>query len=71
MVVQDQEKLMLLNLIKNQRPNIDNNYLYVKDPLESKKQLLISGRKKVRIKNLKTPKAYIEYSQTIIDVYEN
>ena len=32
---------MLLNLIKHQRPNIDKIYLYVKDPLESKYQLLI------------------------------
>ena len=27
---------VLLNLIKYQRPDIDENYLYVKDPFESK-----------------------------------
>ena len=32
---------VLLNLIKNQQPGIDKIYLYVKDPLESKYQLLI------------------------------
>ena len=32
---------VLLNLIKNQRPGIDKIYLYVKDPFESKYQLLI------------------------------
>ena len=34
----------LLNLIKNQRPDIDNIYLYVKNPFESKYQLLVNGR---------------------------
>ena len=27
-----------LNLIKNQQPDIDQSYLYIKDPLESKYQ---------------------------------
>ena len=43
---------VLLYLIKHQRPYIDKNYLYVKDPLESKYQLLINGREKVVIENL-------------------
>ena len=47
----------LLNLIKHQRPNIDKKYEYVKDPFESKYQILINGREKVGIKNLKNPKA--------------
>ena len=54
--------------MKHQRPDIDKIYLYVKDPFESKYQLLINGRKKVGIENLKNPKALIDYSQ-IIDVY--
>ena len=33
---------VLLSLIKNQRPDVDNIYLYVKDPFESKYQLLMS-----------------------------
>ena len=61
---------MLLNLIKHQRPDIDKNYLYVKDPFESKYQLLINEKEKVGIENLKSPKAFIDYSQTIDDVYE-
>ena len=61
----------LLNLIKHQRPDIDKTYLYVKDPLESKYQLLINGGEKVQNKTLKNPKAFIDYSQTIDDVYEN
>ena len=53
---------MLLNLIK---------HLYVKDLFESNYQLLINGREKVGIKKSKNPKAFIDYSQTIVDVYEN
>ena len=62
---------MLLNLIKHQRPDIDKIYLQVKDPFESKYQLLINGREKVGHEILKNPKAFIDYSQTIDDVYEN
>ena len=62
---------VLQNLIKNQRPDIDKIYLYVKNPFQSKYQLLISWREKVRIKTLKNPKVFIDYSQTIDDVHEN
>ena len=62
---------MLLNLIKNQRPDTGKIYLYVKDPFESKHQLLVNERKKVGIENLQNTKAFIDYSQTIDDVYEN
>ena len=41
---------VLLDLIKNQQPDIDNIYLYVKVPFKSKYQLLINGREKVGIK---------------------
>ena len=44
---------VLLNLIKNQRPDFDKTYLHVKDPLESKYELFIKGREKVGIENLK------------------
>ena len=60
-----------MNLIKHQQPDIDKIYSYVKDPFESKYQLLINRREKVGIENLKNPKAFIDYSQTIDDVYEN
>ena len=62
---------MLLNLIKHQRPDVNKIYLYVKDPFESKYQLLINGREKVVIKNLKNPKTFLDYLQTIDDVFEN
>ena len=62
---------MLLNLIKNQQPDIHKIYFYVKDPFESKYQLLINRREKVGTEELKNPKAFIDYLQTIDDVYEN
>ena len=62
---------MLLKLIKNQQPDIDRIYLYIKDPFESKYQLLINGKERVGIEILKNPKTFIDYSQTIDDVYEN
>ena len=37
---------VLLKLIKDQQLNMDKTFLYVKDPLESKYQLLINGREK-------------------------
>ena len=46
-------------------------YLNVKDPFESKNQVLIDGREKVRIKKLKNPKPFIDCSQTIDDIYKN
>ena len=61
---------MLLNLIKHQQTEVDKVCLRVKDPFESKHQLLINGGEK-KIINVKTPKAFIDYSQTIDNVYEN
>ena len=61
---------MLLNK-KNQRPDIDKIYIYVKDALKQKYQLLINQREKVGIKKLKHTKAFIDYSETIDDIYEN
>ena len=46
------ETNVLLNLIKNRRPNIGKIYLYVKDPFESKYQLLIIGRRKAKGKGI-------------------
>ena len=61
----------LLNLIKHQQPDIEKIYLYVKNPFESKYQLLINGREKVRNQIIKNAKSFIDHSQKIDDVYEN
>ena len=60
-----------LNLIKKKDIDnlIDKIYLYAKDLNERKYQFLIKKRKDVRIKHLNDPKASIEYSQCMDDVY--
>ena len=40
---------VILNLLKNQRPDIDKIYLHIKDPFKLKYQLLINGIEKVEI----------------------
>ena len=62
---------MLLILIKHQQPDTDKIYLRVKDLLKSKYQLLINGRENVGIEILKNSKAFVDYSQTVDDVYGN
>ena len=62
---------MLLNLIKHQRPDIEKIYLYVKNALKTKYQMLVTRREKAGTENLKTPKAFIDYSRKIDDVCEN
>ena len=57
-------------LIKHQRLAIDKIYLYVKDPFESKHQLLINEREKVGIKKLKNSETFIDYLQKIDDFFE-
>ena len=56
---------------KHPRQDINKIYLYIKDPLKSRYQLLINGRETVRTKKLKSPKIFIDFLQTIGHVYEN
>ena len=60
----------LLNLINNQ-PDIDKIYLYAKDPYENKYQFLINKRESLELKYFNDPKAFIEYSNDMHDVYKN
>ena len=60
----------LLNLINN-RPDIDKIYLYAKDPYEAKYQFLINKRESTGLKHFNDPKAFIEYSNDMQDVYKN
>ena len=60
----------LLNLINNQQ-DIDKIYLYAKDPYEDKYQYLINKRESVGLKHFNDPKAFIEYSNDMYDVYKN
>ena len=60
----------LLNLINNQ-PDIDKIYLYAEDPYKAKYQLLINKKKSIGLKHFDDPKAFIEYSNKMQDVYKN
>ena len=60
----------LFNLINNQQ-DIDKIYLYAKDPYEKKYQYLINKREKVGINHFNDPKAFMEYSNDMQDVYKN
>ena len=46
-------------------------YLYAKDPYEAKYQHLIDKYEKVGIDHFNGPKAFIEYSNDMQDVYKN
>ena len=60
----------LLNLIGNQ-PDIDKIYLYAKDPYKAKYQYLINKHEKVELNHYDDPKAFMEYSNDMQDVYKN
>ena len=60
----------LTNLI-NEQNNIDKIYLYARDLSEPKYEYLIKKREDAGIKHLNNPNAFIEYSNTMDDVYEN
>ena len=57
----------LVNLINEQR----DIYLYAKDLGELKYKHLIKNRENAEIKHLNNTKAFIDYSNTMNDVYEN
>ena len=60
----------MLNLIENQ-PDFNKIYLYAKDPYQAKYQYLINKRETVGINHFNDPKAFIEYSNGMHDVYKN
>ena len=59
-----------MNLTENQ-PDIDEIYLYAKDLYEAKYQYLINKREGVGVDHFNDPKAFIEYSNDMHDVYKN
>ena len=60
----------LINLI-NEQNDIDKMYLYVRDLSQPKYEYLIKKREDAGIKHLNNPNAFIEYLNTMDDVYEN
>ena len=63
----------LLNLIQKQDNGspIDKFYLNAKELSELKYQLLFERRENAGIRNVDNPSAFIEYSNTMNDVYSN
>ena len=59
-----------MNLINNQ-PDTDKIYLYAKDTYETKYQYLINKGEKVGLDHFDDPKAFMEYSNDMQDVYKN
>ena len=55
----------------NEQKDIDKIYLYAKDLSESKYEFLIKNHENAGIKHVNDPKAFIECSNTIDDIYEN
>ena len=57
----------VLSLINNQ-PDIVKIYLYAKDQYEAKYQYLINKLEKVGLDHFNDPKAFMEYSNDMLDV---
>ena len=51
--------------------DIDKIYLYAKEPYEAKYQYLINKREKVGLNHFDDPKAFMEYSNDMQNVYKN
>ena len=66
-----EETNALLNLFQQDNNIIDMIYLYAKYLEEPNYQLLIKKRENAGIKSLNGPNAFIEYSNTIDDIYNN
>ena len=59
-----------MNIINNQ-PDIDKIYIYARDPYKAKYQYLINKYEKVELDDFNDPKAFMEYSNDVQDVYKN
>ena len=60
----------LINLI-NKQNNIDKIYLYARDLSKPKYEYLIKKLEDVGIRHFNNPNAFIEYSHTMENVYDN
>ena len=65
-----EKQIHLFNLIYVE-PDIDNIYLYAKDPYETKYQFLIKKGESTGLKHFNDSKAFIEYSNDMDDIYKN
>ena len=65
------KKNYLLNAIQKDNNIIEKIYLYAKDLEEPKYQLLIKKREQAGIKSLNDKNGFIEYSNSMDDIYDN
>ena len=64
-------KTNALSNLTNNQPDIDKIYLCAKDPYEAEYQFLINKIENTGLKHFNHPKAFIEYSNDMEDVYKN
>ena len=60
----------MLNLIHHES-DIDEIYLYLKDPFKAKYQLLVNKRESIGLNYLNDSKAFMEYSNDMDNIYQN
>ena len=60
----------MFNLI-NHQPDIDEIYLYPKDPYEAKYQFLVNKRESTGLNHFNDSKAFTEYPNNMVDIYKN
>ena len=53
---------------RNHQSDIDKIYLYAKDPYETKYHFLIKKREDLRTKHFNVSKAFIGYSNKMVDI---
>ena len=64
-------KATSLFYLKNHQPDIDEIYLYAKDPFEAEYQFLINKRETTVLNRFNDSKAFIKYSIVTGDIYKN
>ena len=55
----------------SQQPDIDEIYLYTRDPYEAKYQIVINKQENTSLKYFNDSKAFIECSNEMDDIYKN
>ena len=64
-------RILILGGSGSGKTNALKTHLYAKDPYEAKCQYLIKKREKVGLNHYDDPKAFMEYSNDMQDVYKN
>ena len=65
------QKTTSLFYLKSHQPDIDEIYLYAKDPYEAEYQFSINKRETTGLNRFNDSKAFIKYSIVTSDIYKN